>query len=295
MKSATVLIPVYNGEGFIEECLKTMLHQSYPNYKILVVDDGSTDGTLEILKKYPKVEVLSYKENKGISYALNLGIDHIDTDYIIRMDADDKSHYDRIRLQVDFMEKNPHIFMSACTNFQAPVKDNLWDLYYSNKMRTAKELRLFYLYHPCLLHPSFIYRTKAWKEKGYRYDSRFNGVEDFELHRRIIMEEEVCELNIPLIKLTSRTGSASNVGKEKTLERLFKVNKHFYERLGIKSDKIQILGKVLFPRMYATSKRELQEIEAFTYTLLKNEYFQKRIEKQMIQGLFDYLYKEVQE
>lgn len=103
MKSVTVLIPVYNGEDYIEECLSSIYNQTYKNYKILVVNDGSTDNTLEILKKYKEVESISYEKNRGISYALNFGIDNIDTDYIIRMDVDDISHYYRIRMQVEFM------------------------------------------------------------------------------------------------------------------------------------------------------------------------------------------------
>ena len=77
--SVTVLIPVYNGEEHIGDCLDSLLNQSYDNYQILVVNDGSRDKTLEKLQQYP-VKILSYEENKGISYALNYGIDHIDTD-----------------------------------------------------------------------------------------------------------------------------------------------------------------------------------------------------------------------
>lgn len=292
--SVTVLIPVYNGAEHIGECLESVLHQSYEQYKVVVVNDGSTDNTLEVLRNYPEVEVLSYEENRGISYALNYGIDHIDTDYIVRMDADDLAHYDRIRVQVEFMEKNPEIFMSACTTFLGSPTNNNWDISYSNKVTTPKELRLFYLFHPYLLHPSLIYRTKKFKQKGYRYDSHFDGVEDFELHRRIIMEEDVCQLHLPLIHLRSRKGSASNVGKKETLNRLFRVNTHFYGSLGIQSEKIALMGKGLFPRLYGTTREELEEIEHFTNELLCYHYFKQRIEKGMVDGLFDYLYKEVQ-
>lgn len=297
MKDVTVLIPVFNGSRYISTCLENMLSQSYTNYKILVVDDGSTDDTLAILQRYP-VEVISYKENKGISYALNLGIERIDTKYTIRMDGDDISHVDRIKIQVDFMKKNPHIFMCGTTvteNIHGDKQaDPRWKLAFGDKQVTSvNELRVFYLYHTYLLHPTTIFRTEEWKKKGYRYDSRFDGVEDFELYRRIIMEEEVYQLHLPLVALTKRQGSASDVGERKTLERLYQANKYFYESFGLCSDTIRLLAKALFPRQYGTTKKELEDIERFTYELMKIDYFNTRVRQDIVHGLFRYLYEEV--
>lgn len=292
MKSVTVLIPVYNGAEYIENCIKSLLNQTYNNFKILVVNDGSTDNTLEVLKKYPEVNVISYEKNMGISYALNLGIENIDSDYIVRMDSDDISHYDRIRTQVKFMENNPTVFMSAFTAIPAEsVNDNKWEVSFGEKkLTTSNELRLFYLYHTYLLHPTVIFRTKEWKEKGYKYNSQFDGVEDFELHRRVIMEEEVYQLHLPLIALTSRDNSASSVGKDKTLHRLYLANKYFYSKHNIDSETIKILAKTVFPKIYNTTKEELKEIEQFTYKLLEKDYFNKRIKREIVEKFFDYLY-----
>lgn len=291
MKSVTVLIPVYNGAEYIENCIKSLLNQTYNNFKILVVNDGSTDNTLEVLKKYPDVDVISYEKNRGISYALNLGIENIDTDYIIRMDADDISHYDRIRIQVKFMDNNPTVFMSGFTAISSKeVTDNKWEAtFQEKKLTTSNELRLFYLYHTYLLHPTLIFRTKEWKEKGYKYNSQFDGVEDFELHRRIIMEEEVYQLHLPLIALTTRENSASSVGKDKTLHRLYLANKDFYSNHNIDSKTIKLLGKTLFPKTYNTTKEDLEEVEQFTYSLLEKDYFRKRIKREIVEKFFNYL------
>ncbi|HFI0468272.1 TPA: glycosyltransferase family 2 protein, partial [Streptococcus suis] len=289
--SVTVLIPVYNGEDHIADCLDSLLNQSYDNYQILVVNDGSTDKTLDKLQKYP-VKILSYEKNKGISYALNYGIDHIDTDYIMRMDADDLAHYDRIRLQVKFMENNPRVFMGGCTSHPGPVHSNKWEVAFGEKrLTTSNELRVFYLFHPYLLHPGVIFRTRAWKEKGYRYDSNFDGVEDFELHRRIIMEEEVYLLHLHLIHVRSREGSASSVPQSVTLERLCRAHDHFYKGKGIPEQDLLFLGKILFPATYSTSREEVQKAENFTYQLLKHDYFKQRIKKDILPQFFDYLYQ----
>ncbi|NQG97665.1 glycosyltransferase family 2 protein [Streptococcus suis] len=289
--SVTVLIPVYNGEDFIGECLESLLHQSYSNYEIMVIDDGSTDGTLEKLKEYP-VKVLSYQENRGISYALNYGIDQIETDYIIRMDADDLAHYDRIRLQVKFMENNPMVFMGGCTSHLGPVQSNKWEVAFGEKrLTTSNELRIFYLFHPYLLHPGVIFRTKAWKDKGYRYDSNFDGVEDFELHRRIIMEEEVYLLHLPLIYVREREGSASSVSQSETLARLDRANRNFYQSHGIPYRTMLFLGKTVFPATYSLSKKELEMIEIFSFQLLTYDYFKDRLKEDILRKFFSYLHQ----
>ncbi|MCQ8263678.1 glycosyltransferase family 2 protein [Streptococcus suis] len=290
--SVTVLIPVYNGEEHIGDCLDSLLKQSYDNYQIVVVNDGSRDKTLEKLQQYP-VKILSYEENKGISYALNYGIDHIDTDYIIRMDADDLAHYDRIRIQVNFMENNPQVFMSGCTSYPGPVHGNKWEVAFGERrLTTFNELRTFYLFHPYLLHPGVIFRTKSWKEKGYRYDSRFDGVEDFELHRRIIMEEEVYLLHLHLIHVRAREGSASSVPQSVTLERLNRVNRHFYQSHGVPYEGDMLyLGKTMFPATYSTSRAELEKAENFACQLLEVDYFKQRLKRDIIKPLFAYLYQ----
>lgn len=294
MKSVTVLIPVYNGEKYIKTGIESMLNQSYKNYKILVVNDGSTDNTLEVLKKYP-IEIISYEKNRGISYALNLGIKNIDSDYIIRMDGDDVSHFDRIKIQVEFMEKNPLVFMCATTVIEnLNLKDNKWEVAFKEKkLTTPNELRVFYLYHTYLLHPTTIFRTKEWKQKKYKYNSQFDGVEDFELYRRVIMEEEVYQLHLPLVALTKREDSTSSVGIENTLHRLYLANKYFYEKLNVKSETIKLLAKTVFPKVYNTTKEELQEIEQFTYKLMDRNYFKKRIKEDIVKGLFNYLNEEI--
>ncbi|HFI0792228.1 TPA: glycosyltransferase family 2 protein [Streptococcus suis] len=289
--SVTVLIPVYNGEEHIGDCLDSLLNQTYDNYQILVVNDGSRDKTLEKLQEY-SVKVLSYEENKGISYALNYGIDQIDTDYIIRMDADDLAHRDRIQLQVKFMENNPTVFMGGCTSYLGPVHSNNWEVTFGEKRLTSpNELRVFYLFHPYLLHPGVIFRTKAWKEKGYRYDSNFDGVEDFELHRRIIMEEEVYLLHLNLIHVRSREGSASSVPQSVTLARLARAHEHFYQSKDLPKQDLHFLGKILFPATYSASREEVQKADDFCQQLLELNYFQRRIKKDILNSFFAYLYQ----
>ncbi len=87
-KKISVIIPVYNGEQFIEKTIQNVLNQNYSSIELIVVDDGSTDSTANILKKQKNILYL-YQSNKGPSSARNLGLQHAKGEFIIFLDSDD--------------------------------------------------------------------------------------------------------------------------------------------------------------------------------------------------------------
>ncbi len=271
----TVLIPVYNGAEFIEPCLKSIFNQTYQNYKILVVNDGSTDNTLEILKKYP-VEIISYEKNQGISYALNLGIENIDTKYFVRMDSDDIMHPNRLEVQVKFMEDNPHIFMMGTTCLEYDYNVNWIPTY--KRVMSNEELRFLYLFHPVILHPTVIIKTEEFKNKKYCYRSEMDGVEDFALFKEIIFNENVVNVDYPLMKIRKREGSASSIGIEKTLSLISKVNAEFLAKnnFDVATEKIYALGKILYPIYYKATEAEITSVESLIEQI--TNYFQIKID-----------------
>lgn len=112
----SVLTPAYNRESFIAEAVDSVLRQTYKNIEYIVVDDGSSDGTFEILQKYEsagKLKLLTHpnRENRGQSAALNIGLRAATGDYIVILDSDDLLHPEKIQKQVEFLEKNPEVGM----------------------------------------------------------------------------------------------------------------------------------------------------------------------------------------
>lgn len=107
----SIIIPVYNGEKFIDECIEKALKQTYKNIELVVVNDGSTDETEEILEKYSsnkKVKVFN-NENHGVSYSRNFGIEKAKGDFIMFLDADDELIDDAVEQLVNFADKNSEI------------------------------------------------------------------------------------------------------------------------------------------------------------------------------------------
>ena len=113
MKKVTVIIPMHNSSKHIEECLESVINQTYKNLEIIVVDDASTDNSLELVKNIEdnRIKLIELRENVGAGIARNKGIEVASGDYISFLDSDDYWVLDKIERQVKFMEDNNYTFI----------------------------------------------------------------------------------------------------------------------------------------------------------------------------------------
>ena len=109
----SVVMPVYNGERYLAEAIASILGQTFADFEFIIVDDGSTDRSPEIVREYAQRDsrILSVflEKNQGEASARNRGIERASGKYIAAMDSDDISLPDRLRLQLEFLNKNPTI------------------------------------------------------------------------------------------------------------------------------------------------------------------------------------------
>ena len=107
--AVSVVMSVYNAELYLEDAIESILNQTYKDFEFIIINDGSTDSSLEIIKKYSKKDeriIVVSRDNKGIVYSLNEGIRLAKGEYIARMDADDISLDFRFEQQLNFIKKN---------------------------------------------------------------------------------------------------------------------------------------------------------------------------------------------
>ncbi len=113
-----VVMPVYNAAAYLKQAIESILEQTFSDFHFIIIDDGSTDWSRSILQDYAaqdkRIVLLQNEKNSWICVSLNKAISHCRSPYIVRMDADDISHTDRIRIQVDFMEKHKHVGVCGC-------------------------------------------------------------------------------------------------------------------------------------------------------------------------------------
>ena len=111
MKKVSVIMPAYNGEKFIGEAIQSIIDQTYQNWELIVIDDCSKDGTLDVIRQFDDQRIVLYQndENKGIAFGTNLGIEKSTGDYIALLDDDDVAMKDRFKIQVDYLDSHPEI------------------------------------------------------------------------------------------------------------------------------------------------------------------------------------------
>ena len=197
----TVLLPVYNVERYLREAVESILAQTLESFELLIVDDGSTDGTEVICRSFtdPRVRVHRYEKNAGIIFALNAGIDLITTKYVARMDADDVSLPDRLARQVALLESRPDIAACGCWLVEL-VDGQLRDVM---RRPTGAYLRQTAwrpvpMYTPCL-------KTEVLRELRYRPE--YAHAEDYDLQLRLCRSHRVD--NVPAVLYQYRIHQAS--------------------------------------------------------------------------------------
>ena len=105
----SVCIPMYNSSPYLRECIDSVLNQTYENFELLIVDDGSSDNSTDIIKSYQDSRIRLFKNKHNFIESLNLLLTEAKGKYIARMDADDIMMPDRLKLQLAFMESHPNI------------------------------------------------------------------------------------------------------------------------------------------------------------------------------------------
>ncbi len=188
----SVLMPVFNGEKYLNEAIESILKQSYSNFEFIIINDGSTDNSEEIILSYKDSRIIYKKnsENYGLIKTLNLGFTMAQGKYIARMDADDISHPDRLLKQVQFLNINTEYGLIG-TGVYLLNDENKTKLLYHTDHASLKFALSFY----CpFIHPSVMIRKSCVENLEVIFDERFVHAEDYELWTRLAFLTKMANL-----------------------------------------------------------------------------------------------------
>jgi len=175
----SVLMPVYNGEKFLVEAIDSILNQTFRDFEFIIVNDGSTDRTVEIIESYNDQRIkLINRENGGVSAALNTGLENAKGKYIVRMDADDISHLDRIEKQYDFIKNNPeYIIVGTDVNYITEENDFVFRYFspaYSNDDISAiASTQCPFIHTSVIFVKNAILKAGCYEETAYAFEDHF--------------------------------------------------------------------------------------------------------------------------
>ncbi|MBN8569572.1 MAG: glycosyltransferase [Ignavibacteria bacterium] len=204
MNDLTVLMTTYNNAEYLSASIRSILNQTYNNFNFIIVDDGSTDNSKEIIDGFKDERIKYYRiENSGLGAALNYGLKLSETELIVRMDADDISLPDRIAKQYNFISKNKNydIISSWYSAFE-----NIKLLYTIRTPESDEEIKKRFALHSEVIHAGMLYKKdKIISNGGYKPIV----FEDYELWLRIKDKVKFYNLQEVLLLVRYRTNSFS--------------------------------------------------------------------------------------
>ena len=213
----TVLMPVYNGEEHLREAIESILGQTYRDFEFLIIDDGSTDRSAEVIGAYrdPRIRLVQNETNLGLIATLNRGLALSTGEFICRMDQDDISLPERITRQVTFMESHPEIAVCGAwfRKFGAGRSKVV-------RWQTDPDgIRCGLLFDAMVGHPTVMLRRDFLRKFDLQYDPAYKNAEDFALWVRVAEHGDLANLDEVLLNYRvhpAQITQSASVGQRET-------------------------------------------------------------------------------
>jgi glycosyltransferase involved in cell wall biosynthesis len=225
----TVLMSVYNSEDYIREAIESVLGQTFKDFEFLIINDGSTDKSLKIIKSYKDARIrLIDRENWGLTRSLNQGLKIAKGEYIARQDSDDASVPDRLEKQVAFLDSHPNAGMIGSNYTITDLKGK--PKVTTNVFTHPADLKLCQVTCNQFGHGSVMMRKRVIDKVG-GYDAMVGYVEDYDLWTRISRVADIANFEEPLYLYKSNDKGVSLQNQELQIKQTFAVRdkafKHF--------------------------------------------------------------------
>lgn len=209
MPCISVVMPVYNGANTIREAVNSILSQTFEDFELIIIDDGSTDDTMEVVRsiKDERIKYIENEKNRDIVYALNIGLSSATGTYIARMDADDISLPERFDIQKNFMDNHPRV--GACGTWMESFGESefIW-----KSPVTFDEVKAQLLVDTPIWHPTAMIRRGTLINNDVSYDQDYVKAEDYKFWFDL---SKVTELqNIPKVLLKYRLYEGSTARRK---------------------------------------------------------------------------------
>jgi glycosyltransferase involved in cell wall biosynthesis len=183
VSKVSVIIPAYNQGNYLREAIQSVLDQTYPNYEIIIVDDGSTDHTCEVAHEFSDDRVMYfYQANRGLSGARNTGIRHATGDYLSYLDSDDKFTPEKLAYLVKELEDKPDIGLVA--GQAIPINEDGFRVGKTYNRPIPEIPQQLLLGNP--LHVGSVLIRRTWQEIAGDFDETLRSYEDWDMWLRLV-------------------------------------------------------------------------------------------------------------
>ena len=230
----SVVMAVYNSELYVGESIESILNQKFKDFEFIIINDGSTDRSLEIVKSYKdkRIKLIDNKKNMGHTDCLNQGINISRGEYIARMDSDDVSLPNRLATQVSFMDSHPEI--AVCGTWVKTIGEGKS---FTNRLLTdPDDIKTNLLFYTSLAHPTVMIRKSFLIKHNLRYSiatDRDENSEDYGLWSEMANFGYLANIPKVLLHYRIRPESVSSVHSKKQKTGASLVRRKLLIKLGL--------------------------------------------------------------
>lgn len=226
----SVVMGCYNDQRFIRESIDSILSQTISDFEFIIIDDCSSDRTVEIVKSYsdPRIVLIQNKTNKGLGYNLFSGVNLSKGKYIARMDADDISLPKRFETQIGYLESHPDVLVVG-TSAKKIGDISLATRLFSSTMKQSvdyNDIKARMIFGTPMLHPSVMFNGELMRNNRINYNPEFKRAQDYELWSRIVWDNKLANLPEVLIYYRYSSTQASSMNRADQISRSFPIYKN---------------------------------------------------------------------
>ena len=293
----SIITPVYNKAAFVRETLDSALGQTYPNIEMVLINDGSTDGSLAILEefqsKFPDKIILIDQVNGGVSKATNAGIQASSGEYMQFLDADDLLSPDKIENQISLLKGKPSAVISSCEWVMFEEKpSNYLNIPYGifQNFDSGKECVLRFWNHQEMMQPAAYLTHRSLIEKAGDWNENLIINQDGEFFSRVLLHSQNVVYESKG-KVFYRSPGIDNVSQQKTkkawislLESYFSYEKNFFQfedsqrvRIALKKVYQKFIYDIYpeYPELIIKAEKHMQDLEIPDKTFIGGPKFQQ--------------------
>lgn len=271
----SVIMPVYNAEKYVRQTIDCILNQTYSDFELLIIDDCSTDGTMDIVNQIEdnRIRIIHNEKNSGIAHSRNVGLENANGEYIALMDNDDLSPLNRFEKEVEYLDK--HLDIGVVGGSVISINEEGEDISCAVKMiSNPLELWVDILFACPIANSSTMFRREIVEKNNIRYHDGMLGMEDYDFWMEMSSVSKIYNFSDVFLKWRISSGSETtrirtNKVRERA-EKFFEIQRKGLEARGIKlSEEEQIIFKEVFDEHKNSLIKNLDNV----YCVLKKIYF----------------------
>lgn len=249
-------MPVYNGAAFVKQAIESILQQSFRSFEFIVINDGSTDSTGDVLSTFndPRLKIITNSKNLGLIASLNIGLQLAETDLIARMDADDIAHPNRLEMQVNAFTQHKNLVL-CCSNY-ITLRANKRRIKRSKINHNSLKAQL--VFSSSISHPTVMMKNPL-RFFNIRYDALFPHCEDYRMWCELAGKGDFLLLEQALLEYKEHQQQVTVNNRSEQLSVSNLIRREFASAIGLSVQNWELLHKI-GSHIRITALAELQHV-----------------------------------